>query len=99
VVGLRAPKVCGRRAPTAHAGSILAGRYKLIEEIADGGLSTVFTAQQTKPMRRAVAVGIINVYAFARNIIAAVPCTGKLKRWAATERHRRPSGNHGRNRS
>src|SRR4051794_19694042 len=42
--------------PAARVGSILAGKYKLIEEIGEGGMGSVFLAQQTEPVKRAVAV-------------------------------------------
>src|SRR5690242_16349111 len=34
--------------PTARVGAILAGKYKLIEEIGEGGMGSVFMAQQTE---------------------------------------------------
>jgi hypothetical protein len=45
--------------PTARVGAILAGRYKLVEEIGEGGMGSVFLAQQTEPVRRAVPVKVI----------------------------------------
>jgi Protein kinase domain len=42
-----------------HVGSVLAGKYKLIEEIGEGGMGSVYMAQQTEPVRRAVAVKVI----------------------------------------
>src|SRR3954471_12603778 len=45
--------------PTARVGSILAGRYKLIEAIGEGGMGSVYMAQQTEPVKRAVAVKVI----------------------------------------
>jgi WD40 repeat protein/serine/threonine protein kinase len=45
--------------PTARVGAILAGKYKLVEEIGEGGMGSVFMAQQTEPVKRAVAVKII----------------------------------------
>ena len=45
--------------PTASVGSIVAGKYKLIQEIGEGGMGSVYMAQQTEPVRRAVAVKII----------------------------------------
>ena len=38
--------------PTSRVGSILAGKYKLIEEIGEGGMGTVFMAQQTAAGKR-----------------------------------------------
>jgi eukaryotic-like serine/threonine-protein kinase len=45
--------------PTARVGAILAGKYKLIEVIGEGGMGSVFMAQQTEPVKRAVAVKVI----------------------------------------
>jgi len=45
--------------PTARVGSILAGKYKLIEEIGEGGMGRVYMAQQIEPVKRAVAVKVI----------------------------------------
>jgi serine/threonine protein kinase/WD40 repeat protein len=41
------------------AGTIIAGRYKLVEEIGEGGMGTVWVAQQTEPVKRIVAVKLI----------------------------------------
>jgi tetratricopeptide (TPR) repeat protein/serine/threonine protein kinase len=40
-------------------GAVLAGRYKLVEEIGEGGMGRVWMAQQTEPVRRLVAVKLI----------------------------------------
>ena len=45
--------------PTARVGANHAGRYKLVEEIGEGGMGSVFLAQQTEPVRRAVPVKVI----------------------------------------
>src|SRR5262245_18639057 len=44
---------------TARVGAILAGKYKLIEAIGEGGMGNVFMAQQTEPVKRAVAVKVV----------------------------------------
>ncbi|MFO0810761.1 MAG: tetratricopeptide repeat protein [Gemmataceae bacterium] len=41
------------------AGCTLAGRYKLVEEIGEGGMGAVWMAQQTEPVKRTVAVKLI----------------------------------------
>jgi eukaryotic-like serine/threonine-protein kinase len=46
-------------AMTDTVGAIIAGRYKLIEEIGEGGMGTVFMAQQAAPVKRLVAVKIV----------------------------------------
>jgi WD40 repeat protein len=40
-------------------GAIIAGRYKLLEQIGEGGMGTVFLAEQTQPVRRKVALKLI----------------------------------------
>ena len=40
-------------------GSLLAGRYKLLEQIGEGGMGTVWVAEQTQPIRRKVALKLI----------------------------------------
>jgi serine/threonine protein kinase len=40
-------------------GAVIAGRYKLVEEIGQGGMGTVWVAQQTEPVKRVVAVKLI----------------------------------------
>jgi eukaryotic-like serine/threonine-protein kinase len=46
--------------PSAEgAGLVIAGRYKLLEEIAEGGMGTVWVAEQTQPVRRRVAIKLV----------------------------------------
>jgi len=56
--------------PTAHVGAILAGKYKLIEEIGEGGMGSVFMAQQTEPVKRAVAVKVIKAGMDSKAVLA-----------------------------
>src|SRR5215831_7887927 len=53
------PETADHGDPTARVGAILAGKYKLIEEIGEGGMGSVYLAQQTEPVKRAVAVKVI----------------------------------------
>jgi eukaryotic-like serine/threonine-protein kinase len=57
-------------APQPGAGALLAGRYKLVEEIGAGGMGTVWMAQQTEPVKRAVAVKLIKAGMDSRAVLA-----------------------------
>ncbi|MCS7471456.1 protein kinase [Stieleria sp. ICT_E10.1] len=46
------------RPGTEHPGATI-GRYKLMEQIGEGGMGTVFVAQQDRPIRRKVALKVI----------------------------------------
>ena len=41
-----------RRSPDSLIGSIIAGRYKLRQEIGEGGMGSVYLAEQTQPVKR-----------------------------------------------
>jgi serine/threonine protein kinase len=51
----------GTRAATGieKAGSIIAGRYKLLQQIGEGGMGTVWMAEQSEPVKRMVALKVI----------------------------------------
>jgi serine/threonine protein kinase/Flp pilus assembly protein TadD len=53
-----------------RAGTILAGKYKLIERIGEGGMGSVWMAEQTEPVKRMVAVKLIKSGADSRTILA-----------------------------
>jgi serine/threonine protein kinase/tetratricopeptide (TPR) repeat protein len=42
-----------------EAGSVIAGRYKLLEKVGEGGMGAVWVAEQVEPVRRRVAVKLI----------------------------------------
>jgi serine/threonine protein kinase len=56
--------------PTARVGAVLAGKYKLVEAIGEGGMGSVFMAQQTEPVKRAVAVKVIKAGMDSRAVLA-----------------------------
>ena len=53
-----------------HVGAILGGKYKLIEEIGEGGMGSVYMAQQTEPVKRAVAVKVIKAGMDSKAVLA-----------------------------
>jgi eukaryotic-like serine/threonine-protein kinase len=52
------------------AGSIIAARYKLIQEIGEGGMGTVWMVEQTVPVRRKVALKLIKAGMDSRTVLA-----------------------------
>ncbi|HEV3437147.1 MAG TPA: protein kinase, partial [Gemmata sp.] len=51
-------------------GSVIAGKYMLVEEIGEGGMGSVFLARQTEPVMRAVAVKVIKAGMDSRAVLA-----------------------------
>ncbi len=50
--------------------SVIAGRYKLRQEIGEGGMGSVYLAEQTAPVRRMVAVKLIKPGMDSRTVLA-----------------------------
>lgn len=53
-----------------RAGSIVAGKYKLLESIGEGGMGEVWVAMQTQPVRRKVALKLIKAGMDSRSVLA-----------------------------
>src|SRR3954447_23230478 len=53
-----------------QAGLVLAGRYKLLEQIGEGGMGTVWMAQQQEPVKRLVAVKLIKGGMDSKQVLA-----------------------------
>ena len=51
-------------------GMVIAGRYRLLEEIAQGGMGTVWVAQQVDPVRRQVALKLIKPGMDSRRVLS-----------------------------
>src|SRR5437763_13661862 len=56
--------------PSPEAPGAIIGPYKLIEQIGEGGMGTVWMAQQTEPVKRLVAVKLIKADMDSRQVIA-----------------------------
>src|SRR5205807_2885807 len=46
------------------------GRYKLLEQIGEGGFGIVFLAEQTRPVRRKVALKVLKAGMETRQVVA-----------------------------
>ncbi len=51
-------------------GSVIAGRYKLLEAIGEGGMGTVWVAEQTQPVRRKVALKLVKPGMDSKQVLA-----------------------------
>ncbi|HEX7448431.1 MAG TPA: serine/threonine-protein kinase [Pirellulales bacterium] len=56
--------------PVAEQPGTMLGPYKLLQQIGEGGMGIVFMAEQTKPVRRKVAVKVIKPGMDSRQVIA-----------------------------
>jgi serine/threonine protein kinase/tetratricopeptide (TPR) repeat protein len=51
-------------------GTLVAGRYKLLEKIGEGGMGAVWAAEQTQPVRRKVAIKLVKAGMDSRTVLA-----------------------------
>ena len=51
-------------------GTMIAGKYKLLESIGEGGMGTVFVAEQTEPVKRKVAIKLIKPGMDSKSVLA-----------------------------
>ncbi len=56
--------------PPESAGMLIAGRYELAEQVGEGGMGTVWMAQQTEPVKRLVAVKLIKAGMSSKAVLA-----------------------------
>jgi eukaryotic-like serine/threonine-protein kinase len=64
------PETVDRPGRDEQVGAIIAGKYMLIEAIGEGGMGQVFMAQQTEPVKRAVAVKVIKAGMDSKAVLA-----------------------------
>jgi tetratricopeptide (TPR) repeat protein len=64
------PEETAAYVPSEQPGAVVAGRYKLLEAIGEGGMGTVWVAEQTQPVRRKVAVKLIKAGMDSRSVLA-----------------------------
>jgi serine/threonine protein kinase len=53
-----------------QVGTLVAGRYKLLEQIGEGGMGAVWVAEQTQPVRRKVALKLIKAGMDSKSVLA-----------------------------
>src|SRR5271166_5665482 len=51
-------------------GSVVAGRYKLLQQIGEGGMGSVWMAEQTQPVKRKVALKLVKAGMDSRTVLA-----------------------------
>src|SRR5947209_5120506 len=56
--------------PGAERPGTIVGRYKLLEQIGEGGMGSVWMAQQTEPVKRLVAVKLIKAGMDSKQVLA-----------------------------
>jgi serine/threonine protein kinase len=56
--------------PSERPGAVIAGRYKLLEQIGEGGMGRVWVAEQMEPVRRKVALKLIKAGMDSKSVIA-----------------------------
>ena len=64
------PATADYHGPAEDVGTIIAGRYKLLEQIGEGGMGTVWVAEQTQPVRRKVALKLIKAGMDSKNVLS-----------------------------
>ncbi|MCY3001525.1 MAG: serine/threonine protein kinase, partial [Planctomycetota bacterium] len=60
----------GARSPGAEQAGAQIGRYRLLEQIGEGGMGTIWMAEQREPVKRRVALKIIKLGMDTKQVIA-----------------------------
>src|SRR5262245_57382914 len=69
-VGAAGAPATTNTAPVAEAPGTAVGPYKLLEQIGEGGFGVVFMAEQTRPVRRKVALKVLKPGMDTRQVVA-----------------------------
>jgi tRNA A-37 threonylcarbamoyl transferase component Bud32 len=65
------PELTGAHTPADEAGgTVVAGRYKLLEKIGEGAMGEVWIAQQVQPVRRKVALKLVKPGMDSRTVLS-----------------------------
>jgi eukaryotic-like serine/threonine-protein kinase len=56
--------------PFESVGSVVAGRYKLLQLIGEGGMGSVWMAEQTQPVKRKVALKLVKAGMDSKTVLA-----------------------------
>ncbi len=64
------PDVTLDNSPISEGPGMVIGRYKLLEQIGEGGMAVVYMAEQERPIRRRVALKIIKLGMDTKQVIA-----------------------------
>ncbi len=64
------PETVGYVPAAEQVGTVIAGRYKLLEQIGEGGMGTVWVAEQTEPVRRKVALKLIKAGMDSKSVLS-----------------------------
>jgi hypothetical protein len=65
-----APTRADPHPPAVPDGTLIAGRYKVLERLGEGGMGTVYVAEQTQPVRRKVALKLVKPGMDSRAVLA-----------------------------
>ncbi len=66
----RAPEVESVAARNRNLGTVIAGRYTLVDVIGEGGMGSVYLAQQSEPVKRQVAIKLIKTGMDSKSVLA-----------------------------
>ena len=64
------PEVKDTAAHDHESGTVIAGKYTLVEPIGEGGMGTVWRAKQTEPVKRFVAIKLIKAGMDSKQVLA-----------------------------